>query len=165
MASACLPTIFQAVEIDGVPYWDGGYSGNPALFPLFYATASDDVILVQINPIERKTTPRTAREIQNRLTEINFNSGLLRELRAVDFVTRLIDDGKLSQDEYKRVLMHRIDADKALKTVSAASRTDAEWGFFLHLRDLGRKTAHAWLKDHYDDLGKRSTLDLRSTIS
>ncbi len=165
MASACLPTIFQAVDIDGVPYWDGGYSGNPALFPLFYKAASDDVVLVQINPIERKETPRTAREIQNRLTEINFNSGLLRELRAVDFVTRLIDDGKLSKDEYKRVLMHRIDADIALKKLTAASRTDADWDFFKHLRDMGRRAATRWLKDNYAAIGRESTLDLRETIS
>jgi NTE family protein len=165
MASACLPTIFQAVEIDGVPYWDGGYSGNPALFPLFYKAASDDVVLVQINPIERKSTPRTAREIQSRLTEISFNSGLLRELRAVDFVTRLIDEGKLSQNEYKRVMMHRIDADKALKSVSAASRVDPDFDLFMHLRDLGRRAAKAWLKTHYDAIGKQGTLDLRETIA
>ena len=91
LASACLPTIFQAVEIEGEPYWDGGYLGNPALFPLFYETATDDILLVQINPIERRVTPRTALEIQNRLTEITFNGDLLNELRAIEFVTRLID--------------------------------------------------------------------------
>jgi NTE family protein len=165
MASACLPTIFQAVEIKGVPYWDGGYTGNPALFPLFYSTAADDVLLVQINPIERKTTPHTAREIQDRLTEISFNAGLLREMRAIDFVTRLIDDGKLSKREYKRVLMHRIDADKALHSETAASRLSADWTFFLKLRDIGRKTAKAWLKKNYDQIGKESTLDLKQTIA
>jgi NTE family protein len=97
MASACLPTVFQAVEIDGVPYWDGGYMGNPALYPLFYDAKSDDILLVQINPLERRHTPRTAQEIQNRLNEITFNGGLIRELRAIDFVTRLIDEGKLSR--------------------------------------------------------------------
>jgi NTE family protein len=164
MASACLPTLFQTVEIDGVPYWDGGFSGNPALFPLFYQTASDDIVLVQINPIERQETPRSARAIQNRLTEINFNAGLLRELRAVEFVTRLIDNGKLSKKEYKRVLMHRIDADQALKDESADSRLDADWDFFQKLRDIGRSTARAWLQQHYDSIGKEATLDLRETI-
>ena len=112
LASACLPTIFQAVEIEDEPYWDGGYLGNPALFPLFYETVTDDILLVQINPIERRATPRTAHEIQNRLTEITFNGNLLKELRAVDFVTRLIDAGKLSTNEYKRVRMHRISGGR-----------------------------------------------------
>ena len=92
MASACLPTVFQAVEIDGVPYWDGGYMGNPALFPLFYETMTDDILLVQINPLERRQTPRTVSEIHNRLNEITFNGNLLRELRAVAFVKRLIEE-------------------------------------------------------------------------
>ena len=101
MASACLPTVFQSVEIDGVPYWDGGYMGNPALFPLFDETMTDDILLVQINPLERRQTPRTVSEIHNRLNEITFNGTLLRELRAVAFVKRLIEEGKLSPDEYK----------------------------------------------------------------
>ncbi|MDJ1157486.1 patatin-like phospholipase family protein [Chelatococcus sp. SYSU_G07232] len=164
MASACLPMVFQTVEIDGTPYWDGGYMGNPALYPLFYSTASDDVILVQINPIERKETPRSARDIQNRLNEITFNSSLLRELRAIDFVTRLIDSGKLSKDDYKRVLMHRIDADSIAEHVTAASRLTAEWSLFVNLRDHGRKAARAWLKKNYDAIGARGTLDLRETV-
>src|SRR3954464_4296629 len=122
MASACLPTVFQAVEIDGQPYWDGGYMSNPALFPIFYEAACDDILLVQINPVERRETPRTAREIQNRLNEITFNGNLLRELRAIEFVNRLIDDGKLSPEDYKRVLMHRIDGGKKLDEYTASSR-------------------------------------------
>ena len=165
MASACLPTVFQAVEIDGEPYWDGGYMGNPALFPLFYETVCDDVLLVQINPVERRTTPRTAREIQNRLTEIVFNGNLLRELRAIEFVTRLIDDGKLSPDAYKRVLMHRIDGAGVLDDYEASSRHNTEWGFFLRLRDAGRATAQRWLEENYAALGTRATLDLRAAVS
>lgn len=165
MASACLPTVFQAVEIDGTPYWDGGFMGNPALFPLFYEAASDDILLVQINPIERKETPRTARDIQNRLTEITFNSSLLREMRAIDFVTRLIDEGKLPKDDYKRVLMHRIDGGEALNAITASSRLTPDWDFLKHLRDLGRRTAHAWLKKNYDAIGKRSTVDIGETIA
>ena len=161
MASACLPMVFQAVEIDGAPYWDGGYMGNPALFPLFYSAASDDVLLVQINPIEREETPRSAREIQNRLTEITFNATLLREMRAIEFVTRLIDEGKLSKDEYKRVLMHRIDADLLMKRVTAASRLSADWSLLQRLADFGRQAARKWLKENYDAVGVRSTLDLR----
>ncbi|MBV9078984.1 MAG: patatin-like phospholipase family protein [Methylobacteriaceae bacterium] len=162
VASACLPTLFQAVEIDGEAYWDGGYSGNPALFPIFYAAHSDDVLLVQINPIERKEIPRDAQEIQNRLTEINFNAGLLRELRVIEFVTRLIDEGKLSRDQYKRVLMHRIGGDGALERFAASSRLKAEWDFFLQLRDIGRAAAETWLTTHYDAVGRQGTLDLRA---
>ncbi len=165
MASACLPTLFQAVEINGVPHWDGGYTGNPALFPLFYNTAADDILLVQINPIVRKTTPKTAQEIRDRLNEISFNATLMSELRAVDFVVRLIDKGKLSRDEYKRVLMHRIDADRALARFNASSRLNADWTFFQKLRDAGRRSAHAWLKAHYDDIGKRATIDIKKTLA
>jgi NTE family protein len=164
-ASACLPSIFQAVEIEGEPYWDGGYVGNPALFPLFYETGTDDILLVQINPIERRSTPRTAHEIQNRLTEITFNSGLLRELRTVDFVTRLIDEGKLSKKDYKRVLMHRISGGERLDAFAASTRLNAEWAFFKELKDLGRATAKDWLAQNYDAIGERSTLDLKAAYA
>jgi NTE family protein len=165
MASACLPTIFRAVEIDGEPYWDGGYVGNPALYPLFYDVKSDDVLLVQINPIERRTTPHTAHEIQNRLSEITFNSGLLREFRAIAFVTRLINEGKLSRRDYKRVLMHRLHGGPQLDAFTAASRLNAAWGFFQDLRDLGRAAAQDWLARHYDAIGHRATLDLEKAYS
>jgi NTE family protein len=162
MASACLPTVFQAVEIDGVPYWDGGYMGNPPLFPLLYEAVTDDILLVQINPLERRQTPRTAREIHNRLNEIVFNSNLLRELRAVAFVKRLIDEGKLSADEYKNVHLHRIDGSGGLDDYEASSRLNAEWDFLVQLRDAGRRTARSWLAAHYGAIGVRGTLDLQS---
>src|SRR3954451_820548 len=165
LASACLPMIFKAVEIEGEPYWDGGYTGNPALFPLFYETQSDDILLVQINPIERRATPRTVHEIRNRLTEISFNANLLRELRAVDFVTRLIEEGKLSTKEYKRVFMHRIHGGRNLDEFTAASRLNAEWGFFKELKNLGRAAARSWLAENYDSIGRQSTLDLRPAYS
>ena len=163
MASACLPSVFQAVEIDGVPYWDGGYGGNPPLYPVFYAAKTDDILLVQVNPVERRQTPRTAQEINNRLNEITFNAGLLRELRAVDFVGELIDQGKLSRDEYKRVLMHRIDGTGVLDELEASSKLNAEWNFFQRLRDAGRATAQRWLERHYEAIGREATLDLRET--
>ncbi len=162
MASACLPFLFHAVEIDGVPYWDGGYMGNPALFPFFYECESPDVVLVQINPIERRITPMTSREIMNRVNEITFNSSLLRELRAVDFVTRLIDAGKLDSAEYTRVFMHLIEAEEALKPLSASSKLNTEWVFLTHLRDIGRETASAWLEASIDKVGRESSLDLRA---
>ena len=162
MASACLPFMFQAVEIDGVPYWDGGYMGNPVLFPFFNSCASSDVVLVQINPIERKTTPRTAREILNRVNEITFNSSLLKELRAIEFVARLIDDGKLDPADYKQVLLHRIDAVEELAPLSASSKLNAEWAFLVHLRDIGREAASRWLERHYDRIGEGSSVDIRT---
>jgi NTE family protein len=161
MASACLPTVFQAVEIDGVPYWDGGYMGNPALYPLFYGTGTDDILLVQINPVERKGVPTTPRDIQNRLNEITFNATLLRELRAIDFVARLVDKGNLSTKDYKKVLMHRIALSQALNDLDASSKLTAKWDFFVMLREAGRKAAKAWLARHFDDLGQRATIDLR----
>jgi NTE family protein len=164
MASACLPTVFQAVEIDGVPYWDGGYMGNPALFPLFYETTTDDIVLVQINPLERRHTPRTARAIHNRLNEITFNGNVMRELRAVAFVKRLIDEGKLSPDEYKDVHLHRIDASGVLDDYAASSKSKAQWDFFVQLRDAGRRTAQSWLAHHYQAIGVRGTLDLQSAL-
>jgi NTE family protein len=164
MASACIPTVFQAVEIDGVPYWDGGYLGNPALFPLYYESMTDDIVLVQINPLERRQTPRSVREIHNRLNEITFNGSLLRELRAVTFVQRLIKEGKLSPKDYKDVNLHRIDGSGVLDEYQASSRLNAEWDFFVRLRDAGRTTAHAWLAENFEAIGSRSTLDFRSVL-
>jgi NTE family protein len=161
MASACLPTVFQAVEIDDVPYWDGGYMGNPALYPLFYGTGTDDILLVQINPVERKGTPKNPVDIQNRLNEITFNATLLREMRAIDFVTRLIDKGQLSTKDYKKILMHRIALSEALKDIDASSKLTAKWDFFLMLKKAGRSAAKKWLTKHFDDVGKRATIDLR----
>ena len=165
MASACLPMLFQAVEIDGQAYWDGGYMGNPPLYPLFYEAQGDDILLVQINPLERKELPTNARAIQDRLNEITFNASLLRELRAAAFVTRLIDEGKLSTKDYKRVLMHRIDGGLPLAELTSSSRLNAEWDFLLRLRDLGRTAAKRWLKRNYDAIGKQGTLDLQEAIS
>ncbi|WP_439499999.1 patatin-like phospholipase family protein [Bosea sp. (in: a-proteobacteria)] len=165
MASACLPMLFQAVEIKGEAYWDGGYMGNPALFPLFYEAHCDDIMLVQINPIQRKELPTNARAIQDRLNEITFNASLLRELRAIDFVNRLVDAGKLPIDEYKRVLMHRIDGGPPLAELTSSTRMNAEWDFLLRLRDMGRAAAKRWLKRNYEAIGKQATLDLKEAIS
>ena len=125
---------------------------------------TDDILLVQINPLERRQTPRTAREIHNRLNEITFNGTLLRELRAVAFVKRLIEEGKLSPDEYKNVHLHRIDASGVLDDHEASSKRKAEWDFFVQLRDAGRRTAQSWLAAHYGAIGVRGTLDLQSAL-
>jgi NTE family protein len=161
MASACLPQVFQAVEIDGVPYWDGGYMGNPPLYPLFYETGTQDLLLVQINPIERKETPKTAREIQNRMNEITFNSTLLREMRSIEFVLRLLNEGKLNEEDYRKVNFHRIDGE-ALKPLQASSKSNAEWAFIEELFSIGRKTAQDWVERNYEAVGERSTVDLRA---
>jgi len=164
MASACLPNLFQAVVIDGEPYWDGGYVGNPPLWPLFYDNACKDTIIVQINPIERDTTPKTALEIANRLNEITFNGALLGEFRAVDFVIRLIDQGALSGKGYIRPNLHRIDGADKLKAFGADTKSDTSWTFLTGLRDIGRAAAKAWLAAHFDNIGVNGTLDLAAKI-
>jgi NTE family protein len=165
LASACLPFLFQAVEIDGVPYWDGGYMGNPAIFPLFYKTSCPDIVIVQINPIERKATPRSVREIQDRLNEITFNGALLRELRVIEFVSRLVDAGKLSKTEYMRPFIHRIDGGEMLGAFSASSKLNTSWSTIEALREAGRATATAWLVANFDALGRQGTLDLRTVLA
>jgi len=162
VASACLPTMFQSVMIDGEPYWDGGYMGNPSLFPLFDIKSTNDILLVQINPVERREVPHTPQEIHDRMNEISFNSPLLGELRAIDFVARLIDAGKLAQEGYKRVLMHRIDLHEAVKALDAASKLDTSWDFLLSLKAAGAHAARTWLDAHFADIGVRDTMDLKA---
>jgi NTE family protein len=162
LASACLPFLYQAVEIDGEHYWDGGYMGNPALFPLIYSCQSRDILIVHVNPIERPDTPTSASEIMNRVNEISFNCSLMREMRAVAFVTKLIDDGKLSQSDVKRVLIHSVCADDVMRGLGAASKLNADGGFLRQLRALGRERAQAWIDHRFDDLGRRSTVDIRA---
>jgi NTE family protein len=158
MASACLPFAFQAVEIDGVPYWDGGYMGNPVLYP-FYECRSQDVVLVQTIPITRKETPRTAREIMDRLHEISFNASLIKELTNVEYVNRGIRAGTLSGDGLKEFYLHAITCNHEFEGLSASSKLNAEWAFLLHLRDLGRRAAAQWIALHYDQIGRESSLD------
>lgn len=160
MASACLPTLFRAVEIEGEHYWDGGYSGNPALHPLIYNCTSRDIMLVQINPIKRDKLPTTASEIMDRMNEITFNAGLLAEMRAIDFVKRLIAQGKLDMSHYKDVLMHRIDGGELLEDYNIASKVSTNNQIIHALRDLGRESAQDWLKQHVDQLGKESTVNI-----
>jgi len=161
MASACLPHLYQAVEIDGVPYWDGGYMGNPSLFPFHGQTGTDDIVVIQVNPIERKGAPKTSQEIQNRMNEISFNGSLLKELRSIDFVDRLIREGKLSSDEYRQVRVHVIENQAELKPLGASSKMNVEWAFLTKLRDMGRDTATRWLDENFAAIGERSTVDLR----
>ncbi len=161
MASACLPFLYKAVEVDGSPYWDGGFMGNPPLFPFFHTSPSNDIVIVQINPVLREGTPRSAQDIQNRVNEITFNSALLHELRAIDFVRRLLDSGKLDPDEYRRMHMHVIESRKQMRPLDASSKLNAEWAFLRHLFEIGRNAADHWLEDHFDDLGNRSSVRIR----
>ena len=164
LASACLPQLFKAVEIDGEHYWDGGYMGNPVLYPLFYHTVTRDVIILHINPIERAGPPTGSNEIANRVNEITFNSSLIKEMRSVHFVQKLLDDGWI-KDEYrdrlKYVLIHSVRADNAFSDLSVASKFASEWDFLTMLRDRGRACASEWLARNFSDIGERSTVDLR----
>ncbi len=162
LASACLPFMFQAVEIEGEHYWDGGYMGNPAIFPLIYHCDSADVVVVHINPAERPEVPKTARDIMNRINEISFNSSLMREMRAISFVTKLVEDGKLREGDAKHMMLHAIEADDVMRGLGVASKLNADWEFLMHLRDIGRERAEAWLEASFDKLGVESSVDIRA---
>jgi NTE family protein len=166
MASACLPFLFRAVEIDGEPYWDGGYLANPPLFPFFSSTESEDVLLVQINPLERKAVPTSAKDIMNRINEITFNSSLMTEFRAIDFVDRLIDQGKLARGtapgQYRRINVHRIVLDRLGKHLTNDTKLSTDYDFFEMLRLAGKRAARRFLDAHFADIGKRSSFDLRA---
>ncbi|MFQ6548219.1 patatin-like phospholipase family protein [Aestuariibius sp. 2305UL40-4] len=167
LASACLPTLFRAVEIDDQrtgereAYWDGGYTGNPALFPLYLPHLPDDLIVVNINPLHREDVPRDAQAIQNRINEISFNSSLLRELRAINFVKRLIEDGKIQEGQMKKVLVHMIADDGLMNELSVATKLVPNPAVLARLKTAGRVAADAFLNASFDDIGKRDSVDLR----
>jgi NTE family protein len=159
LASACLPTMFRAVEIDGEPYWDGGYVGNPTITPLVRETDARDTILVQINPTERVEEPRTAAEILNRLNEISFNSPLFKELRMIALLRQVVDPGNGEGARWAQMKTHRIKSDM-LAAFGASSKLNAEWAFVSALREEGRRAADQFIDSHGADLGVRSTADL-----
>jgi NTE family protein len=159
LASACLPTMFQAIEIDGEPYWDGGYAGNPTLTPLVRESDAHDTILVQINPRERPDPPRTANEILNRLNEISFNSPLMKELRMMALLRQVANPGQGEGARWAGMRTHRIMSD-ALADFGASSKLNAEWEFVSLLKAEGRKSADVFLTAHCEDIGKHSTADL-----
>jgi NTE family protein len=159
LASACLPTLFQAVEIDGEAYWDGGYTGNPTITPLVRECTSQDTILVQINPVERPGSPRSAREILNRINEVSFNAVLLKELKMIALLRKV---AQLDDDEGARwasMRVHRVASD-VMTDLGYSSKLNAEWGFLTMLHNEGRRSADAFLNANGDDLGRRSSLDL-----
>jgi NTE family protein len=163
LASACLPTLFQAVEIGGEAYWDGGYSGNPTITPLVRECASNDTILVQINPVERPGTPRTAREILNRLNEVSFNAVLLKELRMIALLREVAEPGDCEGARWANMRIHRI-ATEQMAALGYSSKLNAEWEFLCMLRDQGRRAAEAFLAAHGEDLGRRPSLDLDTLL-
>ena len=159
LASACLPTMFQAIEIDGEPYWDGGFSGNPTLTPLVRECESRDTLLVQINPAERRKPPRSAREIASRMNEISFNAVLLKELRMIAVLRQVLDPGSGEGRRWAEMRIHRLHGD-VMNRIGDSSKLNAEWAFLTMLRDEGRKAAESFIAAHGADLGHRSTLDL-----
>ncbi len=165
LASACLPQTFKAVEIDGVPYWDGGYMGNPSLFPLIYSDAPQDILLVLLNPLRRGGTPRTAAAIQDRLNEISFNTSLIGELRAIAFVQKLLDENWLTDritKRYRRLNMHAIRGGLDLCDFDLESKYDTRWSFLARLRDMGRDAYFRWSDTCLAKVGKDSSVDLKS---
>lgn len=159
LASACLPTMFQAVEIDGESYWDGGYAGNPTITPLIRESSARDTILVQINPRERAEVPRSAADILNRLNEISFNSSLMKEIRMIALLRQVVDPGSGEGARWASMRTHRIMTDK-LAELGASSKLNAEWDFVTMLHEEGRSAAGAFLAEHGGDVGRRSTSDI-----
>jgi NTE family protein len=162
LASACLPHLYRAVEIEGEAYWDGGYMGNPALWPMFYRCTAPDIVVVEINPIHRPAVPDTAPEIINRINEISFNASLMAEMRAIDFVQRLLDRGAVDPARYKRLFLHSINAEALMARFNVSTKFNGDARFLAELRDLGREAAGAWLASSFERIGRDSSVDLRA---
>ncbi len=160
MASSCLPLLHHAVEVDGQHYWDGGYCGNPPIFPLIYMGGAPDILIVQLNPINIPDVPRDIRAIVDRMNTLAFNSSLMREMRMIRFVTDLIDQGQLPPGKHLRCFIHTVDAEAELAMLNASSKLNASSGFLRHLRALGVAKAEAFLAAHFDAIGERSSTDV-----
>jgi NTE family protein len=160
LASACLPFMMRAPVIDGDAYWDGGFMGNPAIFPVIYGCTSPDVIMVHLTPTERPELPTNSRTIINRMQEISFNSSLMREMRAIAFVTQLIDEGKMAGG--KRMYMHLIEAEDVIRDLAGSSKMNGTWKFLTHLFEIGRQRADQWLAENFDAIGAKNSVDLQA---
>jgi len=160
LASACLPFLYQAPQINGEYYWDGGYMGNPPIFPVIYNTDCQDVLIVQINPINISEVPQTANAIFDRINTLSFNSSLMREMRAIHFVTSLIEKGELDSAKYKHTFIHTIDAEKEMSKLTASSKMNLDMEFLKYLFDIGNRKAEEFLGNHYNQIGKKSSTDL-----
>jgi NTE family protein len=146
--------------IDGEAYWDGGFMGNPAIFPVIYGCLSQDVLLVHLTPTERVELPTNSRAILNRMQEISFNSSLMREMRAIAFVTQMIDEGKLTGG--KRMYIHLIEAEDIIRDLAGSSKMNADWKFLMHLFEIGRERADKWLAANYNQIGAETSVDLKA---
>ncbi len=163
LASACIPTMFRAVEFQGEQYWDGGYLANPAIAPLIHECESKDVVIVQINPMTRPEVPTSTREILNRINEVSFNSTLVREMGNIALISELVSQGKLRDTPYQSVNFHMIAAEEEMSRLGAASKMNADWAFLSHLYELGVTTADKWLAENFESLNVKSTLDTVKT--
>ncbi len=161
LASACLPNIFRAVEIDGEAYWDGGYLGNPALWPLYHDRGAPDIVLIQLNPLLRPELPTSSSDIMNRLNEISFNASLMSEMRAIDFVQRLLDSGRLEQPRYRRIFLHLIEDEDRMREFKLSTKLNGDWEFLQILRRYGWEAADRFITTHFDQLNRESTLDIQ----
>jgi NTE family protein len=160
MASACLPFMFQAVEIDGEAYWDGGYMGNPVLYPLVDETTARDLVVVQINPLVREGVPKSAREILNRVNEISFNASLIKDIRAILLLKEYASGAEHHDERLSNLMLHRIHAEHELVDLGVSSKMNSEWAFLEHLHDIGWRAAEDWITAHWDDIGVRPTYPL-----
>ena len=161
LASACLPFLFHAVEIEGEHYWDGGFVGNPAIYPLIYECETPDVMVIQLTAMHRPDLPQTSREIIDRHKEITYNACLMREMRSINFISKLIDDGLLDPNKIKRLNVHLIRNEETFEKLEISSALNADLRFLEHLFQEGRKTGKAWLEKHYDDIGVRTTAEIQ----
>jgi NTE family protein len=159
-ASACLPTIFRSVEVNGEFYWDGGYLGNPALYPLRSPMLTPDLLIVWVNPLDRHDVPTNARDILDRLNEVTFNATLVQEIEAIDAVNELKPPGDALSSPYKRIRLHEIKDEPALARLSHASKSNSDWSFLLELREFGRHAAKRWLKTDFYHVGRKQTADI-----
>lgn len=159
LASACLPFLFQAIEIDGQSFWDGGFLGNPALYPLIYNCDCRDIVIVQINPLAIDETPTSSEEILDRMNEISFNASLIGEIRAIDFIARQLAEQKLDDARYKRMHLHMIDAEEKMRQFGYASKLNADMEFLLYLKSIGTEAAGLWLAANFDSIGRQATID------
>lgn len=162
LASACLPFLFQAVEIEGEYYWDGGYMGNPPIFPLITNTNVRDIVLIKINSININSVPTTARDIADRVNEISFNSSLINEMKLIHYRNELIRNGILKTDNKtnREIFVHTISGYEALSQMSQSSKMNISWEFFLDLKEKGRQIAEKWINTDYNEVGLKSTFDV-----
>jgi NTE family protein len=160
MASACLPSMFHAVDIQNHHYWDGGYAGNPSIWPLAYISETSDIVVVEINPVMRKETPINANDINNRINEISFNASLIAEIKSIHFINDLIDENDILSDKYRKLHIHLINSPEEMLSLNASSKLNTSLEFIEYLYYLGRKAAEKWITKNFDYLGNESSIDI-----